>query len=297
MRSFPIWTIIIFAIPALMAGCLRRAGSGSDMPAITEVKKDPLVARVGKSVLRESDINGIYGEALSAEDSVKLLEGYVNTWVRKQLKVQEAERILESSGVDIEAMINDYRNSLLTYRLDQYYVDHQMDTVVPASQVEEYYLQHQSEFTLDRTIVKGRVVRVPASYRQQAKLKELMGSANAARQQDFLDICLKNNFQLTEFESWVDFREFLTYLPTTRGKSYDYLTAKKTVQEMSDADNKYYVQISESMKKGDKAPLEWVEHIVRRIIYNQRRNDVIKRSEDSLYNAALGSDRVYINID
>ena len=45
-----------------------------------------------------------------------------------------------------------------------------------------------------------------------------MGSPNAERQQDFLDLAVKNGLTLTVFDEWVGFDEFLNRLPTVRGK-------------------------------------------------------------------------------
>ncbi len=245
----------------------------------------------------ESDVKGIYSAGGSAADSLALLEAYVNSWARRQVKIQEAERLATGSGVDIEAMVADYRNSLITQRLDQYYVDKYIDTLIPGLQIEDYYNRHRRQFVLDRSIVKGRIVRLPDSYRQTAKLKELMTSPRPERQKDFMDICEKNNFLLTDFETWVDFSEFLSYLPVTRGRDYGNMLSNRKVQEMTDTDNRYYVQITDSRRKGEQAPLENVEHVVRRIIYHQRSNEVVRRFEDSLYNAALHDGKVFININ
>ena len=202
------------------------------------------------------------------------------------VKLQEAERVLAETGVNIDAMVEDYRNSLLTYRLDRYYMD-RVDTVVSDSLVADYYAMHQPEFRLDRDIVKGRIVRLPASFRLRTKLKELMGSPNAERQQDFLDLAVKNGLTLTVFDEWVGFDEFLNRLPTVRGKSYDYLLTGSRIEELTDGDYKYYVQITDHAAKGQQAPLEWVENVVRNIIYNKRGSDAVRRMEDSLYHAAL----------
>ena len=272
----------------LLSGCGRNAGWRD--------ADEGVLARVGGATLMEADVKGIYSAGGSEADSLILLEAYVNSWVKRQVKIQEAERLATGSGIDIEAMVDDYRNSLITQRLNQYYVDKYIDTLIPASQIEEYYDRNRGQFVLDRTIVKGRIVRVPNSYRLTAKLKELMGSAQAEKQKDFMDICDKNNFSLMEFESWTDFSEFLSYLPVTRGRDYNYMLQSKMVRELADADNKYYVHVTDSRKKGRQAPLENVEHIVRRIIYNQRSNEIIRHCEDSLYNAAIGSGNVFINI-
>lgn len=278
---------IAAAILITMTAC-NRQGRG-------RYADEGVLARVGDATLTENDVRGIYSAGGSAADSLVLLEAYVKQWAKRQVKIQEAEKLATGSGMDLEAMVNDYRNSLLTQRLDQYYVDRYMDTLIPASQISGYYNQHRAQFVLDRTIVKGRIVRVPNSYRQTAKLKELMASTLPARQKDFEDTCEKNNFLLSEFEAWVDFSEFLTYLPVTRGRDYDNMLPNRKVQEMSDTDFRYYIQITDSRRKGEQAPLESVEHIVRRIIYNQRTNELIRRLEDSLYNAALTDEKIIIN--
>ena len=124
-----------------------------------------------------------------------------------------------------------------------------------------------------------------------------MVSTNAARQPDFRDLCAKNNFLFTEFSSWVDFKDMLAYLPVTRGENYDAMITRRGIQEMSDGNYKYFVQITENIPRGETAPLEWVGHIVRRIILNQRSSEIVRRYEDSLVNAALEGNKAVINID
>lgn len=291
LKKYPVKIILCLTFVALFTtGCITQRKEKRS-------REEKVLAKVGNAELRESDVKGIYSDALTGDDSVKLLESYVNSWVRKQVKLREAEKVVESSGVDIEAMVNEYRNMLLTHRLDQYYVEQHLDTLITYDEVNAYYRNHRSEFALDRNIVKGRIVRIPASYRQQDRLKELMISTNAARQQDFRDLCAKNNFQLTEFDSWMDFKDFLAYLPVTRGENYDAMMTRRNIQEMSDANYKYLIHITENMPRGETAPLEWVGHIVRRIILNQRSAEIVRRNEDSLVNAALEGKKAIVNIE
>ena len=282
--------IIAFTALLLHMGGCRNA-------VMFNQSKEKIVAKVGTSELTEADINNMPKTSGSPEDSVKLVEAYVNNWIRKQVKLQEAERVFADSGLDIEAMVNDYRNSLLSQRLDSYYVERNVDTLISDSLISTYFNTHKSEFILDRSIVKGRIVRVPNSFRQKDRLKALMGSSKENEQRDFIDMAAKNNLELTTFESWTDFNTFLMYLPTMRDRNYDNMLVVNRIQEMADAENKYYVQITDFLKKGDEAPLERVEHIIKRIIYNQRSSDVVKRSEDSLVNAAMQQNKVVINLN
>ncbi len=262
---------VVMVAGLLLTGCRGRGLLSSGV-----------VAQVGKTELTEKDVAAAIPSGMSEKDSLAMVEGYVDAWVRKQVKLQEAERVLAETGVNIDAMVEDYRSSLLTYRLDRFYVENMVDTIVSG-----YYATHQPEFRLDRNIVKGRIVRLPVSFRLRTKLKELMGSSGAARQQDFLDLAAKNGLMLTTFDRWVSFDEFLDALPTMRGKSYDYLLKGSGIEELTDGDYRYYIQITDRALKGRQAPLEWVDNVVRNIIYNERGSEAVRAMEDSLYRAAL----------
>lgn len=279
-----IYIICAFCIMASLASCKGRHN----------IFTTGMVAQVGDKVLTEDDIKITFPEGTSSEDSLSMVQTYVDLWVRKQLKIQEAEKVLEKSGIDFDAMVADYRNSLLTHQLDKYYVERSVDTLISDDLVKEYYNEHNSEFKLDRNIIKGRIIKFPDSFRQQNKLKELMGSANLERQQDFIDMASKNDFPLTVFDEWIGLDEMLNYLPTVRSKNYDYLLSAGTVNEFADDDFKYYVQISEYKSKGEKAPLEWSNVIIQNMLYNQRSGKLIKAKEDSLYRAALDNKHVKI---
>ena len=251
------------------------------------LSSEDLVAKVGDAELYVGDVAVNLVPGTSPEDSSAIAEAYVNAWVRKQLKIQEAEKVLPQVGVDIETMVADYRNSLLTRRLDQYYVERKVDTVVTDSLVSDYYERHKQDFMLDRDIVRGRILKVPDKFRQQAKLKDMMSATSDERKQDFNDMVMKNGLTLTEFDNWVSFGSFLEYLPTVRGKSYAYLLPERKIAELDGDGFKYYIQITDCVRKGEQAPLEWVADVIRKIIYNQRSGAALQTLEDSLYNAAV----------
>ena len=126
-----------------------------------------------------------------------------------------------------------------------------------------------------------------AGYRQAAKLKTLMASKNRAQQQDFSDICEKNNFTVSDFrQQWIDFPEFLSYLPTLRSQNYDSVLASTAVQEMRDSRSRYYFQIDAVMRVGEPIPLERLRSNIRRILFNQRKGEIIRQHEEELLQRA-----------
>ena len=235
-------------------------------------------------------------QGLDSEDSTAYMKMYVDRWIRKQLKLEEAEVLFSTSADDIDRMVEEYRQALLIRKLEQYYVDRSIDTVFTDEEITAYYNAHKGDFRLDRPIVRGRIVRLGLHYRQASKLKALMGSKTAVQQQDFRDLCAKNDFTVNDFsEQWVDFPEFLSYLPTLRNQNYDALLATTSVQEMRDSHAQYYFQIDAVRREGEPIPLERLRPNIRRILFNQRQGEVIRRHEEELYEQAVekGDVRLY----
>ena len=162
-------------------------------------------------------------------------------------------------------------------------------THVTVDDVEEIVAEH---------IVKGRIVRFTEGYRQAAKLKTLMGARSEAQQQDFRDICEKNDFTVDDFrDQWIDFPEFLSYLPTLRSQSYDSVLATAAVQEMRDSHAHYYFQIDAVLREGEPIPLERLRGTIRRILFNQRKGEIIRAHEEELCARAAEMGEVKIFAD
>lgn len=278
---------IVCTLALLLAACqeLPRYFAGEEV-----------LARVGEKELVAEELRRSIPSGLSESDSSAYAHVFVDRWVRRQLKIREAEQLFSSSVADIDRQVEEYRQSLLIRKLDQFYVDRLVDTTFTAEELEAYYNSHKSDFKLDHPIVKGCVVRVPKGYRQRARLKELMASKQEARQQDFRDICLKQEFRLDDYTTaWVDWSDFLNQLPTMRSESYGALLSKTGIQEMSDRENYYYFRIDEVRRAGDVVPLERLQQTIRRILFNGRQQQVIRDHEEQLYNTSIeeGAVRLY----
>lgn len=268
----------------LLAGCreLPRYFAG-----------DTTLARVGSRELRLRDVGSAIPQGLAGQDSAAFVKVYVDRWVRKQLKLQEAEVLFSSSEADIDRMVEEYRQALLIRKLDQQYVDRSIDTTFTEEEIAAYYNAHQADFRLERPLVKGRIVRFDEGYRQAAKLKTLMASDSPAQQRDFRDICAKNDFTVSDFrDQWVDFSEFLSYLPALQSQNYDPVLASSAVQQMRDSKSHYYFQIEAVRREGEPVPLERLRPTIRRILFNQRQGEIIRRHEEELYARAVESGEV-----
>lgn len=261
------------------------------------------VARVGTNELNVSEIRNATPIGLTGDDSISFAKLYIDKWLVRQLKLEEAERLFSSSEDDIERLVEDYRQSLLMRKVDQHYIDEQLSEDFTDKDIADYYNSHKSNFTLDRTLVKGRILRFDTDYRQRTKLKEQMkkSSTSASANKQFTDICDKNNFLLIDNRAdWINMSEFLAHLPVVHTQDYSDMLNALGIQEMKDANARYYYEITSVCRKGNVAPLEIVSDNIRRILITQRRSEIIKNLEQRMITEAFdnGHARLYdINKD
>ncbi len=283
-------------IIAVMAGALLLAGC-RELPRY--FVSDTTLAEVGSRKLRVRDVQSAVPQGVTGDDSVAYVRVFVDRWVRKQLKLQEAEVLFSASEEDIDRQVEAYRQALLIRKLEQHYVDRSIDTVFTDEEIAAYYQAHKSDFKLDRPVVKGVIVRFREGYRQAGKLKTLIKSTGSVQQQAFRDICEKNNFTLTDFqEQWVDFSEFLSYLPALQSQNHNsMLGSVATVQEMRDNKSHYFFRIDAVRREGDPIPLERLRTTIRRILFNQRQGEVIRRHEEELLTRGLEENKVRLFVD
>lgn len=246
---------------------------------------DDTIARVGRNELSINEIGSAIPANLKGEDSVTYVKQYVDRWIVRQLKVEEADRLFSTSEHEIERMVEEYRQTLLSSRVDQHYVNAATTGEITDEDIVEYYNTHKSDFLLDRTLVKGRILCFDAAYRQSKRLMDQMRKASTSQTDDktFTDMCEKNGFMLIDNRSeWVNFVDFLTNLPTTRTQDYEPLLDKMGIQQMEANGLRYLFDFTSVCRKGDVAPLEIVTENIRRILATQRRSEIVKSHEEEI---------------
>src|SRR5688572_30516729 len=79
--------LFFLLMPALLSGCdlikMKKEQSGGDR------ERQP-VARVNETYLYRDELIGLVVQGISKEDSTSRVETYIDSWIRKQLLIQEA---------------------------------------------------------------------------------------------------------------------------------------------------------------------------------------------------------------
>ena len=172
-------SVIFIIAAALLAGCsVNESDTGSRV-----------IAQIGSSRLCKEDLQGYFPHNLTREDSINLTRRYIDSWALNRLLVLEARRELSKQEMDVESLVEEYRNQLLIYRLENKYVARELDTAVTLDEKQEYYRDRSSEFKTENGLVKGWTVTMYSSSPLLAKTRSLLmrsGGAEGGNPEEFL---------------------------------------------------------------------------------------------------------------
>ncbi|MBR2326590.1 MAG: hypothetical protein IKA49_04425 [Alistipes sp.] len=263
-----------------MCACTSWSGYRAD---------DEVVARVGGTYLYNSELAASMPSNLSKEDSVSYAQAYTSKWIVEKLKQDEAEKIFSQSEQDIDLLVEEYRRSLLVRKLDQYYIESEPYGEVTAADIADYYNAHRGDFRISAPMVRGEIVAIGDDYRRRDQLLKLFKSTKASDQEDFAELCRKNNFLHLQFEEWVSFNDFLGNLPLLRTSGHEDKLDNRSLQTIHHNKTYYYYRITSALKRGDTMPLNMVRENIRQILINKQRNNILRKHEELLMKNALSS--------
>ena len=254
---------------------------------------DSVIAVVDGVQLRIEDVMRDMPIGITATDSTTFMRMYVENWVLNRLKMKRAEEVLSSSE-DIERLVEGYRQSLIMRQLDQYHIDKMLDTEITDKQISAYYRAHSAAFKLDHNVVQGVVVKVPKGFRNTSTLQTaITNSAKDGNWQELDAMAEKHSLSVINMTSqWVSYSDFLSNLPTERSRTYNDLITKTAVQQMTSDDAVFYFIITNRALKGELAPLASVESDIRRRLYAERRDEIVAEYEAELKRQSIEEGRV-----
>ena len=252
----------------------------------TRNKEKPL-AKVYEKDLYLSDVRDIFPSGISGQDSLLILQNYVDKWIKKQLILQKAELNLTEDQKDVRQQIDEYRSSLLIFKYEQNLILQKLDTVILPGQVQNYYDENSSNFILDENIVKALFIKLPLDAPNLGRLRQLYRSEREEDFQQLESYCYQYAVKYDYFEDdWISFERITRELPVEIRSPDRYLRYNRYI-EQQDSAFRYLVNLREYNLASTVAPIVYVEDKIRSIILNQRKVQFVKDLENNIYLDAL----------
>jgi len=260
----------------LLLGCDNEASQ--DMNIVAEVAGEKLYA---------SEIEAL---GYSVDSSFQTLN-FISNWVKNQLVLKEGASLTkEELGVDIDSLVNNYRNTLLRIYYEKYIADSNMDTVISEEELRSYYNVHKNDYKLDHKIIQCRLIHVKKANDNKTLLSKLIKSTNDKDISELRNFCdEKAEFCLIPMSKWYEWNEIGIHFPSGIRLN------KRDIGQSVRIDTKgqvYYFYLIDYLSFQDKAPYSYIKPHTRKAILFQRKKRVIDQKKEELYNKALQEHKI-----
>ena len=274
--------LFILTISIALASC--------DLLVPTTVKPTPtgenIIASVGQNTLLKKDIADLAKGASSSEDSTILVDNYVKNWIKKELFLQEANNSINIDLSEIEKKVADYRYTLLSYEYQKLFIQRNLDTLVTADQIRDYYNSNKANFTLRQNIFKGRFIKLNKEAPKKSDVKRWMKSLRPESLESLKEYAFQyaNNYSLDS--SWIKFEEITRSSPFSTIENKVQFLRRTNYAEESDSLYLYLLKIDEYKLSEEISPIEFVENDIQNIILNTRKVALAKGLENEIFERA-----------
>jgi len=269
--------LMLILFLSILIGCQKFESRKTEKP----------LARVGQTYLYPSDITGIFQANLSQNDSLLILNNFIDKWIKKQLLLQKAELNLTEEQKDVHNQIEEYRSSLLIFKYEQSLILQKLDTVITQAEIEEYYNENPSNFILDMNLVKALFIKLPRNAPNLETFRKLYGSEKEEDIQQLENYCYQYAAKYDFFnDAWINFTRIQSELPQTVWSPERSLSWTRKIEQKDSVYN-YFVYIRDHRLEGEPVPIEYVGDKIESIILNKRKVRFITEMENDIYNDGM----------
>ncbi|SCY20588.1 hypothetical protein SAMN05192588_1660 [Nonlabens sp. Hel1_33_55] len=254
------------------------------------------VARIGDAYLLRSEIQNILPADYTVNDSALMVQKYIDDWTTDQMLMKNAlQNISQDKQDNLDLLISRYKTELYSQAYLQEIIKQNLDTTIPNSETRDYFQQHREEFILNEDLIKFKYLLVDQTYSEMDKVNRLFQDGSRESLKELEDMALGfRNYSFND-SIWVKKSTLLERLtPVTALNEGQYLIPGRS-WKLEDSLGVYLLHIKDVLRRGEQAPLTYVNPTIKQILRNQRKLAYIKKIEKELLDDAIQSNRLKIN--
>jgi len=253
--------------------------------------EDP-IAKVGDEYLYESELMKVLDGFNIVSDSAEIAGNYVDDWIRKTVLKQKAESLLDQELEDINKQTENYKQTLLQFAYEKHALRRDLDTVVSAIEIENYYDSFIQNFELEEDIFKIRYIILDKKSADVDQFKKWVNSRDSI-ELEMMNEVAKDQAKEYAIMEWKDFDKFMGRIPYKVWDRPKFLTSKWHF-ETDDDNYAYIINMLDFKLKGSTAPLSYVKQDIYKIIVNKRKVQYLKELRDQVYKDAQDKNLIEI---
>lgn len=250
------------------------------------------IARVHHQYLYKQDIENILPVHTSSQDSVDLIERYIQNWLSKHLLAHKAQLCVQNQATEVEQKVAEFRAALIAHNYVQNLVNERLNKEITEEEIQRYYEANQEDFKLNHHIVRGKFVVIAKHSPNFQNIKKLIISKEASDEIELQNYCAQyaKDYALDE-KLWLKWDDIVTKTPFRKVPDKTRLLKKASFTEVQDQHYRYYLKIEAYKTINDIAPIELVHGQVKDVIIYKRKIELANQiKQDILAEAKANND-------
>lgn len=269
--------LLIFLI--LLSSCTRKSKN-----------TEPVLARVGNSVLLFEEAKNAIPEYIFKNDSLTALKRYRDEWIQQQIILQEAYRLRINRQPDVQKRLEKIREEYITKAAQEYIIgEMNTDLQVSDEEARSYYQENKESFVLEERYVRYRHM-----------ISSSLSDAQNARQDLLRGIDWETVAYNYSVNPEVAIRESERFWPESVAggdvailNRYLHLIGLSEITVIERVGSQYhFVQLLEERAKGDHPDLEWLIDQIKEWLVLEKRRKAFNTYVKNLYLQAQANNEI-----
>lgn len=281
MIELPRLSILLLALPFFLYACDQMVADSDDV----------VLAEVGNRVLYLSELKKDISPEQFAEDSVAVIERYRNSWINRQLKVKEAQRLGLHQNEEVNRRIRKAEEAILADAFNEAVYLEISGNPISRADAQSYYESNKDKFILAERHVRFRHMMASSlSDAQNARIALQRGNDWRSVVERFSvnpQQAIRNAQQYWSISSAV--RE---YEPLNNFLHVIGVTEISPIRRIND--HYHFVQLLESRDAGEHPKMEWVIDQITEWLMLENKRKHLQSMEQNLFLRAQANNELRI---
>lgn len=264
--------------------CMLLLGTGCER--LVRQSERIVVAECYGEKLYADELENLMPSTAGKMDSVTQVNAFIDSWIRRQLLVHQAEMNLAPNQLDFTKQLQDYRNSLVIYAYETQMIEQYLDTLVSQEEIADYYEEHKENFQTRSTMVKVCYVVLGEDCRQKREFRQLLSDRDTLDMARLSDMASEHALSsFLDVDTWMQLDNLLAVVPLEIYNYESFFRRNKFVTFEKD-NLVYMLRFEDYLLEQSVAPIELEADGIRNIILLKRQKELLDRMHSDLYDQA-----------
>ncbi len=252
--------------------------------------QDDVLLMMGDSALTMQDVVSRIPIGISPSDSAAIFHKIVSGWIGGMVLTDMAKAKLPDFE-EIERQVDDYRNRLIVMSYLSM-MRSSSNHKVSEDSVKRFYETHRKDMLAERPLVKGLLMKVPASASGLSEIKRCVFTASSQSLDELERNWATDALQYDYFEqTWVDWQTIAEQIPYRFFDPDAFVMSTKNFETTSGG-SVYLLHISDYLPSGSELPFEFAAPRITAILEKAKMSKYEEDLVASLVKRALADDKL-----